>query len=181
MSTIHVEIVSAEGAIYSGDAEMVVAPAREGDVGITPRHGAGVSSLYLNRSGMTLGAALLLGCGLLFERGAPVHWTAQAVASVIYLALFGTVLTFGLYFWAMRYAPAHQLSLIAYVTPAIALGLGASVGDEPLAPSTLVGGALILTGVAAVLLAPRGTPSRTDAAADSGPPPDHPPEPASAP
>jgi len=38
MSTIHVEIVSAEGEIYSGDAEMVVAPAREGDVGITPRH-----------------------------------------------------------------------------------------------------------------------------------------------
>lgn len=38
MSTIHVEIVSAEGAIYSGDADMVIAPAREGDVGITPRH-----------------------------------------------------------------------------------------------------------------------------------------------
>ena len=38
MSTIHVEIVSAEGAIYSGDAEMVVAPAGMGEVGITPRH-----------------------------------------------------------------------------------------------------------------------------------------------
>ena len=38
MSTIHVEIVSAEGEIYSGDAEMIVAPARMGDVGITPRH-----------------------------------------------------------------------------------------------------------------------------------------------
>ena len=38
MSTINVEIVSAEGHIYSGIAEMVVAPAREGDVGITPRH-----------------------------------------------------------------------------------------------------------------------------------------------
>ncbi|MFW2404396.1 MAG: F0F1 ATP synthase subunit epsilon [Gammaproteobacteria bacterium] len=38
MSTINVEIVSAEGHIYSGVAEMVVAPAREGDVGITPRH-----------------------------------------------------------------------------------------------------------------------------------------------
>ncbi len=38
MSTIHIEIVSAEGAIYSGDAEMVVVPAIEGDVGITPRH-----------------------------------------------------------------------------------------------------------------------------------------------
>ena len=38
MSTIHVEIVSAEGEIYSGDAEMVIAPAKLGDVGITPRH-----------------------------------------------------------------------------------------------------------------------------------------------
>ena len=38
MSTMNVEIVSAEGEIYSGQAEMVIAPARMGDVGITPRH-----------------------------------------------------------------------------------------------------------------------------------------------
>ena len=38
MSTMNVEIVSAEGEIYSGQAEMLVAPARMGDVGITPRH-----------------------------------------------------------------------------------------------------------------------------------------------
>ncbi len=45
MSTIHVEIVSAEGEIYSGDAEMVVAPASMGDVGITPRHAPMMTSL----------------------------------------------------------------------------------------------------------------------------------------
>jgi len=38
MSSIHVDIVSAEGAIYSGEAGMVFAPARLGDVGIAPRH-----------------------------------------------------------------------------------------------------------------------------------------------
>jgi len=38
MSTIQVEIVSAEGAIYSGQAELVIAPAKLGEVGITPRH-----------------------------------------------------------------------------------------------------------------------------------------------
>lgn len=38
MATIHVEIVSAEGEIFSGDASMVFAPARMGDVGIAPRH-----------------------------------------------------------------------------------------------------------------------------------------------
>src|SRR5690606_11013129 len=35
---IHVDIVSAEGAIYSGEARMVFAPAKMGDVGIAPRH-----------------------------------------------------------------------------------------------------------------------------------------------
>ena len=38
MATIHVDIVSAEGAIFSGEAEMVIAPAKLGDVGIAPRH-----------------------------------------------------------------------------------------------------------------------------------------------
>ena len=38
MATIQVDIVSAEGEIYSGDANMVFAPARMGEVGIAPRH-----------------------------------------------------------------------------------------------------------------------------------------------
>jgi F-type H+-transporting ATPase subunit epsilon len=38
MSTIQVEIVSAEGNIFSGLAEMIIAPAQMGDVGIMPRH-----------------------------------------------------------------------------------------------------------------------------------------------
>jgi F-type H+-transporting ATPase subunit epsilon len=36
--SIHVDIVSAEGAIFSGDAEMVFAPAKMGEIGIAPRH-----------------------------------------------------------------------------------------------------------------------------------------------
>jgi len=36
--TIHVDIVSAEHAIYSGVAESLVAPAVMGEVGIFPRH-----------------------------------------------------------------------------------------------------------------------------------------------
>jgi F-type H+-transporting ATPase subunit epsilon len=38
MSTINVVIVSAEGQVFSGAAEMVIAPARMGEVGIAPRH-----------------------------------------------------------------------------------------------------------------------------------------------
>ena len=38
MAELHVDIVSAEGEIYSGDAGMVFAPARMGELGIAPRH-----------------------------------------------------------------------------------------------------------------------------------------------
>ena len=37
-STIHVDIVSAEGEIFSGPALAVFAPASQGEVGIWPRH-----------------------------------------------------------------------------------------------------------------------------------------------
>lgn len=38
MSTIRVDIVSAEKELYSGDAVMVYAPASQGEVGIAPQH-----------------------------------------------------------------------------------------------------------------------------------------------
>ena len=38
MATMHVDIVAAEGEIFSGEAAMVFAPASQGDVGIAPRH-----------------------------------------------------------------------------------------------------------------------------------------------
>jgi F-type H+-transporting ATPase subunit epsilon len=38
MSKIHVDIVSAEGEIFSGDAAMVFAPAQMGEIGIAPNH-----------------------------------------------------------------------------------------------------------------------------------------------
>ncbi len=38
MSALHIDIVSAEGHIHSGEASMVFAPASQGEVGIAPRH-----------------------------------------------------------------------------------------------------------------------------------------------
>lgn len=38
MAELQVDIVAAEGAIHSGTAVMVIAPASQGEVGIAPRH-----------------------------------------------------------------------------------------------------------------------------------------------
>ncbi len=43
--TIHVDIVSAEGQIFSGEATMVFVPGSQGELGIAPRHAPLLSTL----------------------------------------------------------------------------------------------------------------------------------------
>jgi drug/metabolite transporter (DMT)-like permease len=111
------------------------------------RHAAGVSSLLLNRDGLVISTIQVALVTAVAEWGADVAWTPSAVASIVYLALFGTVATFGIYFWLMRTAPASFLALTAYLTPAIAVLLGAVFGGEPVSRDTLIGAAFILLGV----------------------------------
>lgn len=111
------------------------------------KHGAGTSSILLNRNGMWIGAAGLWAAALVSEGGAGFHWTGQALFTVAYLAVLGTVVAFGLFFWLLRHSPANRLSVIAYVTPAVALVLGVLVRQEPIGPWTLTGLAGILAGV----------------------------------
>lgn len=108
---------------------------------------AGMSSLLLNRDAMLLAAFILLSMGSLFERDQPFSLTPVAIASIVYLALFGTVFTFGIYMWLLRSVSASRLSLTAYVTPSIALLLGAALGGEPIGVWTIWGTLLVLLGV----------------------------------
>lgn len=118
---------------------------------IVKHGGARVSSVLVNRNGMWIGAAMLCAAAALVERDASVAWTGPAIASVAYLSLAGTVVTFSLYFWLLRHVPANTMSLIAYVTPAVALLLGGLVGKEPITGWTLAGTGLILAGIGSIL------------------------------
>jgi drug/metabolite transporter (DMT)-like permease len=106
-------------------------------------------------------AAILVAVAWLFERDLEPRWTAAAIASVVYLSLTGTVVTFGLYFWLLRRVAANRRSLISYVTPAIALLLGGLVGKEPITWWTVMGTLLIAMGVALIVSHPRDAPEGT--------------------
>jgi drug/metabolite transporter (DMT)-like permease len=111
------------------------------------KHGARTSSVLLNRNGMWIGAALLWVATLATERHAPVHLDTAAVLSVLYLAVVGTVVSFGIYFWLLRHTRANQLAVIPYVTPALALSLGVALRGEAVTAFTVAGFALILSGL----------------------------------
>ncbi|HXU56967.1 MAG TPA: ATP synthase F1 subunit epsilon, partial [Casimicrobiaceae bacterium] len=55
-NTIHVDVVSAEEQIYSGEAEFVILPGIEGELGILPHHAPlittlGVGELRIKKAG----------------------------------------------------------------------------------------------------------------------------------
>jgi len=54
--TIHVDIVSAEGAVYSGLAEMVYATGEMGELGIAPRHTPLITRLKPGEIRLDMGA-----------------------------------------------------------------------------------------------------------------------------
>ncbi len=112
---------------------------------------SGASSLVLNRDSMLIGALVLAVLAFILERHTSPRFTALAVGSVLYLALAGTVLTFGVYLWLLRYVPAYRMSMIAFVTPVVALLFGTAFGGEPLTLHTLLGAGCVLSGVLLVL------------------------------
>lgn len=122
---------------------------------VIKKHGSDVSSNLLNRDGLLVSAVPLLAMWLAFERDAEFEWTGFGIFSIGYLALVGTVVTFGIYYYLLRYAPAYKLSLIAFITPAIAMFMGTVFGDEELSNKILGGAACILAGVLLVVLKKR--------------------------
>jgi len=122
---------------------------------ILKKHGKHTSSALLNRNAMWIGALVLGVLALSCELPTEARWTLAAAGSVAYLSIVGTVLTFTLYFWLLRHVAAYRMSMIAYITPAIALTLGTLVRDEPLTRFTIAGSATILAGVVLVVRAPR--------------------------
>lgn len=44
-NTVHIDVVSAEASIFSGEADFVVAPASAGEVGIYPNHAPMISTI----------------------------------------------------------------------------------------------------------------------------------------
>jgi drug/metabolite transporter (DMT)-like permease len=112
----------------------------------------------VNVWGETLvGAAFLLPLAAVIERGRPAQWTPAAVGSLVYLAVFGTALTFAGLFWLIKRVPISVVSTIPLVDTMIAVVLGAIVLGERLPVRTFAGGALILAGVVLAARAEKGT------------------------
>jgi drug/metabolite transporter (DMT)-like permease len=115
--------------------------------------GAKLDPAVLALGQMTCGFVPLAFYALAFE-GDPtkMRWTTLALVCLLYLTLVGSVAAFLLYYWLVRNMDVTKTMLIALVTPLAAVLLGMVTLDEKLTWRVVAGGALIMSGVALVVL-----------------------------
>lgn len=121
------------------------------------------SILTKSKGGNLHPATLVFGqmlCGILpiiitafLKEGNPFdhEYSTMAIISVVYLAVFGTVISFWLYYWLLDKVESTKAMTIALVTPFVAVICGSVFLDEKLLPQTLFGGILILASVGLIV------------------------------
>ena len=142
------------GHALAGSAAIVVGAACAAWANVLVKaRGAKLDPAVLALGQMVCGLVPLACYALAFE-GNPfaMRWTSLAVMCLLYLTLVGSVAAFLLYYWLVRNMDVTKTMLIALVTPLAAVLLGMVTLDERLTWRVFAGGALIMSGVALVVL-----------------------------
>lgn len=102
---------------------------------------------------MFFGGILLFPFSLAFDDLSNITWTAEAAWSLLYLIIFGSLVAYASYSYALRKLPMTIVSLYAYVNPLVAVMLGWLVLDEKMNVRIII--AFVLT-VAGIYIVNRG-------------------------
>ncbi|MEU4472518.1 EamA family transporter [Micromonospora sp. NPDC023888] len=124
-----------------------------------------VATVYEMMAGALVLAVVAAGRGELNDFH-PAEVSTRSWLALGYLMVAGSLVAFTAYVWLLHNAPISLVSTYAYVNPAVAVALGALLVAEPITAQVLLGGAVIVAGVALVVSTER--PRRAGAAARSG-------------
>jgi len=103
--------------------------------------------LSMNFVPMFIAGISMILIGVFFEALSTIRFDERAILSIIYLAFFGSVITFTSFYWLLKRINVVIISLIAFITPIVALILGYIIYNEELSTSYFVGSAMVLGGV----------------------------------
>ncbi|HEY8759475.1 MAG TPA: EamA family transporter [Candidatus Dormibacteraeota bacterium] len=81
----------------------------------------------------------------------PAGVSLRSELAFVYLLFVGAILGFGVYMWLVKVAPLSLLGTYAYVNPVVAVILGHFLLGEQITLRTMVGGGVIILGVALIV------------------------------
>ena len=94
-----------------------------------------------------IGTLCLSTVGIITERGIVLELVPTAIGAVLYLGVVGSALAFVGLYWLFTKTTATNSSLVAFITPIVALVMGGVILQERLEPAVAFGTLLILSGV----------------------------------
>ncbi len=100
------------------------------------------------------GALLLAALSAGMERGHAVAFTPASTFALVYLAVFGTAVTYLFLFWLIPRVPIAAIGAIPLLDTTVAVTLGAVFLRERIGWPLIAGGVLVLTGAALANQAP---------------------------
>jgi drug/metabolite transporter (DMT)-like permease len=81
--------------------------------------------------------------------------TWQGWGAILFMALFSSVISYLIYFWALHFVAASRLAMLSFVQPVLTTLMGVAWLGEHFTRSLLIGGALILFGLYIIEFGPR--------------------------
>jgi drug/metabolite transporter (DMT)-like permease len=121
---------------------------------LSPRLGLPADALVGTAWEMLIAGALLTVVGLALGDAARADaLTARSLAALLYLVVFGSVVAYGAFVWALGHVDSSLVATYAFVNPVVAIVLGWLLLDERLTAAAGAGAALVVAGVAAVATA----------------------------
>jgi drug/metabolite transporter (DMT)-like permease len=111
------------------------------------KYGHHLHPLSMNFIPMVIAGISMLIIALFTEDLSNLKFNQNAYLSILYLSFFGSVVTFTSFYWLIKRVNLVILSLVAFITPVVALVLGYFIYNEVLTTQHFIGAALVLTGV----------------------------------
>jgi drug/metabolite transporter (DMT)-like permease len=148
--------IGGDMSVYAlGMIAVVLGALLQSGVAVTiKKYGHHLNPLSMNFIPMLISGILLGITGIITEDLSSLRFDSNAVLSVTYLALFGSVITFTSYYWLLKHMNIILLSLIAFITPVIALLLGWIISGEVLMTHQITGSVMVLAGLLIANLSP---------------------------
>jgi drug/metabolite transporter (DMT)-like permease len=100
---------------------------------------------------LTVGTIPMIIGALLFDNWSDFAVTDKSIGSIIYLAIFGTVIAFSVYYWLIPRLNAIFLLMSTFIIPIIATLIGVIGFGEQITLSMYSGAALVLSSVLVVV------------------------------
>jgi drug/metabolite transporter (DMT)-like permease len=99
---------------------------------------------------MLTGGLALLALGTIAGEWRAIAFTPRSAAAETYLIVFGSLIGYSSYLYALEHLPVSTVSLYAYANPVIAVVLGALLLGEPFGARVVLAATMVLAGIATV-------------------------------